>query len=875
MAISLKHKFANPKSDTPDATVARASDWNDEHDMTLAANRVLGRKTAGTGSVEELTGADVRAIADVEQAGVGVINTRTSSYTLALSDRGKVIEMDVATANTVTVPNEVGLSGVDFPIGTRITIIQRGLGVTTLLPATGVTVQSSTGELSTLSRYSSLVVYKRGANQWAVVDQQSAYLEARMEAIEVLSGGYRYLGARSSDPVNRLDGSALQAGDLYFNTTNDRMRVYEVGTGWIDYEATAQAAATTATAQASSATASATSASNSAATAASASSASTVAKVAAEAARDAAQLSAGVYVSTAAGLAAVAEDAYFSVPSASNAEYLILYKKVSGVAVEVSRYPSARQLDNLFNAQRAVANSLDLSNDFLSPFFVNTWDYTRSSGGGVASPVLVTISSRDSDTTFTVATGGGGNLPGFDGAIVVKDGTTGRYTGFGVIDKTGDVITVNGTLPANPTECQWMHDAINGQHLSPAAYNGLADFICDAVQKYSYKKYSPIAYYHPVICNTPAFNNANIYNLTNAVQLWAVTKLGTAGGGGFVSGYGNLLKLCQTDQGNTNITQNNLSKYLPRSYIIQDAVAGNGIEITIPVGKLDGFIEVPFSASRVSYVKDSVTYYTDGRAKLEILGDGVTSILTEYSSPNGIRRAFVGFGGYNTLVLRLTCADNLASSISLHGFYAYAKSPETPTTGYFKTGDRIAFLGDSWTQFPSPLGGQTPPLRADGSSAEGMCHLSERLRTRLAADGITVTTLNMGKGGTTSAWGLYWLDAVIALKPTHCVLCFFTNDNNSRSAAAGTADSAWDFDPASMWAWKVQSAGGRKGAVTTDQWFDNMRTICERLAVAGIKPIVLMPGMTASSAQSQTVQQQYLSKMAVGFNNINKLGGGS
>jgi hypothetical protein len=44
-----------------------------------------------------------------------------------------------------------------------------------------------------------------------------------------------YLGPKASDPATRNDASALQAGDLYFNTTSDTMRVY-TGSAW---EATA------------------------------------------------------------------------------------------------------------------------------------------------------------------------------------------------------------------------------------------------------------------------------------------------------------------------------------------------------------------------------------------------------------------------------------------------------------------------------------------------------------------------------------------------------------------------------------------------------------------------------------------------------------
>lgn len=42
-----------------------------------------------------------------------------------------------------------------------------------------------------------------------------------------------YLGAKNSDPATRNDGTALQAGDLYFYTVSNAMRVYN-GAGWQD-----------------------------------------------------------------------------------------------------------------------------------------------------------------------------------------------------------------------------------------------------------------------------------------------------------------------------------------------------------------------------------------------------------------------------------------------------------------------------------------------------------------------------------------------------------------------------------------------------------------------------------------------------------------
>ena len=52
-----------------------------------------------------------------------------------------------------------------------------------------------------------------------------------------------YLGAKSSDPSVDNDGDALNAGDLYFNTTSNKLRVYS-GSAWQDAAIDATALAT-------------------------------------------------------------------------------------------------------------------------------------------------------------------------------------------------------------------------------------------------------------------------------------------------------------------------------------------------------------------------------------------------------------------------------------------------------------------------------------------------------------------------------------------------------------------------------------------------------------------------------------------------------
>lgn len=55
MTISLKHAFTSLKSDGTDNTIVQPSDWNDEHTITCATDTILGRSSAGTGAVQEIT----------------------------------------------------------------------------------------------------------------------------------------------------------------------------------------------------------------------------------------------------------------------------------------------------------------------------------------------------------------------------------------------------------------------------------------------------------------------------------------------------------------------------------------------------------------------------------------------------------------------------------------------------------------------------------------------------------------------------------------------------------------------------------------------------------------------------------------------------
>ena len=93
-------------------------------------------------------------------------NRQTASYTLALTDQNDIVEMNVATANNLTVPLN---STVAFPIGTEIAIAQYGAGKTTIVATGGVTLRSAGGLLSIGAQYAMVSLVKVGTNEWYVV----------------------------------------------------------------------------------------------------------------------------------------------------------------------------------------------------------------------------------------------------------------------------------------------------------------------------------------------------------------------------------------------------------------------------------------------------------------------------------------------------------------------------------------------------------------------------------------------------------------------------------------------------------------------------------------------------------------------------------
>ncbi|MDZ4785573.1 MAG: hypothetical protein SGJ02_05795 [bacterium] len=126
-----------------------------------------------------------------------------------MTDKDKQVQMNVATANNLTIPPN---SSAAFPIGTIITAFQYGTGQTTLVAGAGVTIRSAAPVLTLANQYSFITLVKIGTNEWGAVGGFSS-------SNRVISAASYTTNTGTSLDINLCDLFIItaQAGALLFN----------------------------------------------------------------------------------------------------------------------------------------------------------------------------------------------------------------------------------------------------------------------------------------------------------------------------------------------------------------------------------------------------------------------------------------------------------------------------------------------------------------------------------------------------------------------------------------------------------------------------------------------------------------------------------
>ena len=114
-----------------------------------------------SGVLKYRTGAEL--LSDINGASKDLtLDRKTASYTLVASDNNKLIEMNVATANNVTINNSV------FSAGNQILVSQYGAGQVTFVAGAGVTLQSPSGKLKLTGQYSLATIIAISATEFYI-----------------------------------------------------------------------------------------------------------------------------------------------------------------------------------------------------------------------------------------------------------------------------------------------------------------------------------------------------------------------------------------------------------------------------------------------------------------------------------------------------------------------------------------------------------------------------------------------------------------------------------------------------------------------------------------------------------------------------------
>jgi hypothetical protein len=188
--VTATEPLSSSGGDTPDISISQSNnttdgylsstDWNTfngkQNALGFTAENVANKDTDGTLAANSDTNyASQKATKTYVDTQVATksdknitLDRKTASYTLVASDNGKMIEMNVGSANTLTINASL------FSAGNQILISQYGAGQTTITAGAGVTLRSSGGKLKTSAQYSLVTIIAISSTEFYIAGDLTA-----------------------------------------------------------------------------------------------------------------------------------------------------------------------------------------------------------------------------------------------------------------------------------------------------------------------------------------------------------------------------------------------------------------------------------------------------------------------------------------------------------------------------------------------------------------------------------------------------------------------------------------------------------------------------------------------------------------------------
>jgi hypothetical protein len=150
-----------------------------------------------------------------------IISVTATSYTFVLSDAGDLVQFFNTATTTVTVPND---SALNFPVGTRIDLLQRGTGAVFFVGGAGVLVNApDTNYINLVNDAASII--KTGNNEWLFTGPSRQTGFTGSGAGFTGSGGQGFVG--STGGFNSAQLVSIQTSTAYTIQTTDAGSILE------------------------------------------------------------------------------------------------------------------------------------------------------------------------------------------------------------------------------------------------------------------------------------------------------------------------------------------------------------------------------------------------------------------------------------------------------------------------------------------------------------------------------------------------------------------------------------------------------------------------------------------------------------------------
>ena len=203
------------------ATSAAASATTATTKANEAATSATNAATSETNAATSATTASTKA----SEASTSATNAATSETNASTSETNAATSATSASTSATTATTKASEASTSATNA-----------ATSATTATTKATEASTSATTATTKATEAATSATNAATSATAAQTAqTAAEAAQTAAETAADNFddTYLGAKASDPTVDNDGDALTAGDLYFNTTNNVLRVY-TGSAWQD-----------------------------------------------------------------------------------------------------------------------------------------------------------------------------------------------------------------------------------------------------------------------------------------------------------------------------------------------------------------------------------------------------------------------------------------------------------------------------------------------------------------------------------------------------------------------------------------------------------------------------------------------------------------